>query len=417
MKWLLVIAVLVSSVFSTSFAQTRNYSDMADSVYAALQKHDPAFILPLLHDSCVISNLPRGVNARMIPLLLAKYPAVQASGIATINKEKNGTRITMEVMYETRQEAYPDFLVNEQGLITELNVVKSAALNQRRVGMRTLTAPDTVVLPLMIIQGRLYLKAEADGRKGIFLLDTGSPDMILNRTYFNDSLRLIAASGAESLNGVRGDGVVTRKMTSFTLGRMKLTNFSAFVMNAGIAGEVNGLPFLGAIGYNILRDFEWRFDIPATTLTLVKTDENGEYTSQQYRPATMKYLGAVTLKKQVPVIVLSIGDLSMRMGLDCSVNNCMFFENAKNDILPILEKDNPALAGQEGIPANGIQGVLPKLSLGTLAFNNLPVSIERGRFVYDEPDEAKPLHGLLGVAFLNCYKTAINLKKKLIYFQ
>lgn len=417
MKWLPLCACVSILFFSVSYAQNRSYSDIADSVYAALDKHETGYLLPLLDDSCRISSLPRGMNTRMIPLLLNKYPSVQAYKIVAINKEATGTRVQLEVMYETGKAAYPDFLLNPQWHITELNVVRTASLNRSHLGMRSLVAPDTLVVPLLQIQGRIYMKAEADGRKGVFLLDTGSPDMILNRTYFNDSLRLVSASGAESLNGVRGDGILTRKMGSFMLGRMKLSNFSALVMNAGIGGEVDGLPFLGAIGYNILRDFEWRFDLSAGKLTLVKTDDNGEYTSQQYRPAAMQYMGAIEMRKHVPVMVMTVGDVSFRMGIDCSVGNTILFARNKNTILPFLQQVPATVAEQEGMPVTGIQGALSKAVIGSLEFSNMPVSVEAGNFIYDDADNPLPVDGLLGIQFLSYYKTAINFKKKVIYFR
>lgn len=413
MKWLLCLVCVSASFFSTAYAQHRSYSDIADSVYAALNKHDAGFILPLLDDSCQISSLPKGMNARMVPMLLNKYPSVQAYKIVAISKETAGTRVQLEVMYETGKAAYPDFLLNQQWHITELNVVKAASLNQRRL---VLSAPDTLQVPLLQIQGRLYVKAEADGRKGLFLLDTGSPDMILNRTYFNDSLQLVSASGTESANGVRGDGILTRRMSSFTLGRMKLTNFSAFVMNTGIAGEAEGLPFLGSIGYNMMREFEWRFDLAASRLTLVKTDETGDYISQQYRLATMKYMGAIEMRRHAPVVVIALGDALLRMAIDCSAGSSIFFARTKNEVLPLMEQVNETAAAQEGVPVNGIQGILPKVLIGNLEFNNMPASIEHGSFPYDDADNATPVSGVLGTAFLSCYKTAINLKKKLIYF-
>lgn len=413
MKWLLCLVCVSTSLFSAVYAQHRSYSDIADSVYAALNKHDANFIFPLLDDSCQISSLPKGMNARMIPLLLDKYPPVQAYKIVAINKEAAGTRVQLEVMYETGKAAYPDFLLNQQWHITELNVVKTASLNQRRL---VLSAPDTLQIPLLQIQGRWYIKAEADGRKGLFLLDTGAPDMILNRTYFNDTLQLVSASGSESANGVRGDGILTRRIGSFTMGRMKLSNFSAFVMNTGLAGEAEGLPFLGSIGYNVIREFEWRFDINAAKLTLVKTDETGDYISQQYRLAAMKYMGAIEMRRHVPVVVIAVGDALFRMGIDCSAGSTVFFARSKNDILPFMEQVNEAAAAQEGIPASGIQGVLSKALIGGIEFNRMPASIEHGSFPYDGADNTAPVNGLLGTAFLSSYKTVINLKKKLIYF-
>jgi len=130
MKWRLFLVGITALLFSSfSFAQNRSFSDVADNVYTALDQKNPSFLLPLLDDSCQISNLPRGVNYRMVPLLLDKYPQVLEYKIVAIDKEPAGTRVKLEVMYEAGKAAYRDFLVGRNGRITELNVVKSAALN------------------------------------------------------------------------------------------------------------------------------------------------------------------------------------------------------------------------------------------------------------------------------------------------
>lgn len=412
----LFLVCLTALFFYPSFGQNRSFSDIADSVFTALNQREPSFILPLLDDSCQISNLPRGINYRMVPLLLEKYPPVQAYKIVGIDKEQAGTRVKMEVMYEAGKAAYPDFLVNRQGRIAELNVVKSAALNDQRSAVRTLTAPDTLSFPLLQSEGRLYVKAEADGRKGLFLLDTGMPDMILNRSYFTDSLRQINAGAAETGN-TKSEGVWVRKVSTFTLGRMKLANFSALVMNEGIGGSLEGAPFLGAIGYNTLRDFEIRFDIAGGKLTLVKTDREGNYTNQQFRPVAVRFMAPVEIKKQMPVILVTIGDQAYRMGIDCGIAGTLFFAHHKNAILPFLTGVDAAAAAQEGVPVNGIQGKLTKAIIGSMEFVNMAVSIEGSNLAYSNAGDAAPLDGILGTSFLQVYKTAINFKKKLLYFR
>lgn len=416
MKWRLFLVGITALSFSSSFAQNRSYSDMADSVYAALGKHDPSYLLPLLHDSCAISNLPRGINYRVIPLLLDKYPQVLEYKIVAIDKEPAGTRVKLEVMYEVGKAAYPDFLVGRSGTITELNVVKSAALNEQRMGGRVLSAPDTLSVPLWEAEGHLYVKAEADGRKGIFLLDSGIPDMILNRSYFGDSLKQVSTGTVEA-GSTRGEGVLVRKVGAFNLGRMKLSNFPAMVMTEKVAGGNEGLPFLGAIGFSTLRDFEIRLDIAGGKMMLVKTDREGNYISQQYRPAQVTFMAPVEMRRQLPVILVTIGDRAYRMGIDCGVAGTIFFAHTKNAILPYITGVDAAVATQEGVPLRGIHGKLTKAVIGSLDFTDMAASIEGNNLAYAGAGDATPLDGILGTSFLQVYKIAINYKKKLIYFR
>lgn len=416
MMWRLFLVGITAFSFSSAAAQSRSFSDVADSVYTALNTHDASFLMPLLDDSCAVSNLPRGINYRMIPLLLDKYPQVLEYKIVAIDKEAGGTRVKLEVMYEAGKAAYPDFLVGRKGYITELNVVKSAALNDQRAGVRTLTAPDTLSVPLWQSEGHLYVKAEADGRKGIFLLDSGIPDMILNRSYFGDSLKQINTGTVEA-GSTRGEGILVRKVGAFSLGRMKLSNFPAMVMGERVTGGTEALPFMGAIGFSTLRDFEIRFDIAGGKMMLVKTDREGNYTSQQYRPAAVRFMAPVEMRRQMPVILVTIGDQAYRMGIDCGVAGTLFFAHTKNAILPYLNGVDAAVAAQEGVPAKGIQGRLTKAVIGSMEFTDMAASIEGNNLAYAGAGDAAPLDGILGTSFLQQYKIAINYKKKLIWFK
>ncbi|BAV09037.1 hypothetical protein FLA_5084 [Filimonas lacunae] len=403
---------------NNAYCQERSYSDIADSVYSALDKKEVGYLLPLMDDSCVISSLPRGMNARVVPLLLAKYPPVKAYKIIAVDKETTGTRVKMEVMYDGGKAAYPDFLLNSGGRIAELNVVKSAALNEHKSAVHVLTAPDTLSLPFIIKDDRVYIKAEVDGRKGLFLLDTGSPEMILNRAYFADSLKLLAANTATEAGAhSKAEGIWMRRVNAFTAGRMRLTNFMSMVMTTGAVGGDGALPFLGSIGYNTLRDFEIRFDIAAGKITLVKTDVLGDYTSQQYRPANITYMGPVEMRRHIPVIMVTIGDQPFRMGIDCSITNTVLFARHKNAVLPFMEHVADVAAERENVQPERIKGTVGKMKIGSLDFNNMPVVVEGNSQVYDGVTDTYPLDGLLGLDFLKSYKTAINFKRKLIYFR
>lgn len=418
-QFLLVLCFFVLGIGAV-WSQTRSYSDIADSVYSALDKRDAGYLLPLLDDSCVISNLPRGINYRLVPLLVKDYLPLKSYKIIAMDNEPGGTRVKMEMLNEEGKASYPDFLVNSSFKITELNVVKNAVMgSERKVPVRTLTAPDTLSVPFVLRDGLIYIKAEADGRKGVFLLDTGSPEMILNRAFFYDSLRLVqtgidAAGGRSSAGG----NLYIRKINSFLMGRMKVSNFAAMVMNNGESAGIDGLPFLGSIGYNTIRDFEISFDMAAGRILFIKTDSEGDYVNHNYRPGVIRYVASIQMKKHIPVIMLEVGDRSYFMGIDCGTASNIFFPGVKSAILPFTDHNSVAhVSGPSADAAQDMHVTLNKATIGPLMFYNMRTVIGDNSVSDGKTGDALMLDGWLGTEFLKCYKTSINFRKRQVIFR
>lgn len=68
---------------------------------------------------------------------------------------------------------------------------------------------DEIFIPLVQAGKLLLIEAEVDGQRGNFILDTGAPYLVLNTTYFRNSIRIdtLEASG---INGLPCDVCRTR---------------------------------------------------------------------------------------------------------------------------------------------------------------------------------------------------------------
>lgn len=415
-------AAIFMAVIGTGkvYAQAPVFREKTDSVYQALAQHNAALLLPLLDDSCRISNLPRGMNARLIPAILEKYPALSGYRLVGTEADAAGVCVTMELQYAGGKTGNPTYHVNSKGLIDELAIIKNASVSSgaEKSAVRVVEAPDTLSIPFAFQKGLLYVKAAVDGREGWFLLDTGSPEMILNRAYFSDSL--MPVPGDNSYTGINGrmEDVMVRRMRHFQLGAFTLRNFAAMVMPDANEAFADGLPVLGSIGYNTIRDFEVCFRLQQGNLLLIKTDSAGNYASGEIQLPPVKQMASFEMRRHIPVVVMTVGEHSLRMGIDCGAANNVLFMAKKELVMPWMEQwDEVSLIGQEGVSNMVERAYLKLATIGTLPFKNMLTIVTDNNMQYNAATDKTALDGLLGIEFLKCYTTSINFRKKQVYFR
>lgn len=417
--WAAALGIVLSGTGKIQ-AQQQHFTEKTDSVYQALAQHNTALMLPLLDDSCRIGNLPRGINARLIPAILEKFPAVTGYRILKAEPDSTGTLVSLELQYQTGKAGTPSYHINRQGKIDELNIIKNATIAgaAKPVALRQLEAPDTLSVPFDFRNGLIYIKGAVDGREGWFLLDTGSPEMILNRQYFTDSLLPMPAEmGYTGING-RMEGVNIRRMRNLQVGAFTLRNFVAMVMPEPEADYEDGLPVLGSIGYNTIRDFEVCFRMQQRNLLLIKTDSLGNYTAASVQQPPVKYAAPFEMRRHIPVVMMNIGEHALRMGIDCGAANNVLFTSKKALAAPWMDQwDEVSMVGQEGAGVWVDRANLKLAEIGPVEFTNMLTLITDNNMQYDAATDKTALDGLLGTEFLKCYNTSLNFRKKQVYFR
>lgn len=406
-----------------AISQTAREKQVADSVFKALETRNPSLLLPLLDDSCNISNLPKGMNDKIIPAILEKYPPVTGYTINSTIPEAAGIRVKLDMTYASGKTGRPDFVLNAGGRIVELIIIKGASIsnggNARSIGVRELRAPDSLSVPLVQRNGLLYIKASLDGRNGLFLLDSGSPEMILNKAYFSDSLQPMPEQGG-AVTGINGEmkDVMRRRMNLFTMGGMQLCNFQAMVMPENVEQDDAAMPFLGSIGYNTLKDFEWSFLLKESRLLLIRTDSAGNYLNTALQLPAAKYTAAVNMRRHIPVLQMKIGAETYRMGIDCGASNNVVFAARRAAVSAAMNNlQQTTLVGQEGTVTSVEQGTILHAYAGPVDFANMLTVITENNMAYSDDAAKTDIDGLLGTPFLECYITTVNYKKKQVSFR
>jgi hypothetical protein len=253
-----------------------------------------------------------------------------------------------------------------------------------------------------LVRGMVVVQAELDGRRANFILDTGSPMMILN-----DRDNKAKAIQAASLHGsMAGDW---KTIESFSWAGVSKYELPALTTDIGALEMVTNRPIAGLIGYKFLEDFDLLIDFENLLITLVPHG----------KPAVMK---GWTLKTQIPftmaghlpVIEAKIGDKVLRFGLDTGANTNMLdlqksFELEQGLVTPV---NNAGVLGMSGSTNRTYAGNVVETTIGGLDFWNM-------RFVFSDISHLQNLvtndvDGLFGFPFFKSGKFSINYSTKMI---
>lgn len=168
------------------------------------------------------------------------------------------------------------------------------------------------------ISKRLMLtEAQVDGKKGLFLFDTGASHLTLNQKHFPEK-KVIEDVGKTSNILESETATLATKVEQFDWGGINRKNLLCPVTDLSDLEKHLGYPILGLIGYEIIRDYEVEVDYVNQLIILASDDRRSK---MQNDPPT--YSLDFSLCGHMPVIEANIGTKkNIYLGLDsgASVN-------------------------------------------------------------------------------------------------
>lgn len=131
-----------------------------------------------------------------------------------------------------------------------------------------------LVIPLKRCGNLLLMEATIDSISGDFIIDTGAPYLILNRTYFRKYAdhRTVEAAGLNHSTVQAEKAVVPR----ISAGELFYENVSADITGLGQLEDKCNMRILGLLGANLFSSFLMRLDVNANQMILYKLDEKGD---------------------------------------------------------------------------------------------------------------------------------------------
>lgn len=273
--------------------------------------------------------------------------------------------------------------------------------------------PQSLTSPFEVRKNLIFVEATINGRKGKFIVDSGSPVLILNKQYFDD---LPKGDNNKVLGGISGAGgqIVGTSYavaTEFLWQSMTLKDVKCLAIDMAHLEKANKCEILGLIGYNVLSTYQTTYNYQDNLLNLYKADAENLPKPQ----GKLLYQGEIEITAHLAVVKATIGNQTLRFGIDSGASTALIGTNQYQTIKEhTKDKGTDELSGADKkvkiVPLIKIKG----LKIGDLTFKNMKATVSDVENL--NTGTVKMIDGLLGYDFLRKYKTVINYKTKQISF-
>ena len=128
-------------------------------------------------------------------------------------------------------------------------------------------APFVETDPLPLVEARI------DGKPGLFLLDTGAGEIVLDPDFAKETHTESVSSGTGTFAGGKTAPVTYARILKLSIGALDVANVPAILVStAGFSGAAGGRPVAGVIGTSFLSRFRSTIDYPGGMLILEPRD-------------------------------------------------------------------------------------------------------------------------------------------------
>jgi hypothetical protein len=270
----------------------------------------------------------------------------------------------------------------------------------------------TITVPIQTASKIPTAQAIINGQKRTFYIDNGSPHLILNSKYFDESYDgKISKSNVQGVNSSVSNMDIVQ-VEDFDFHGIKITGSNVLTMNLshleGADTEIHGL-----IGYEIYKDYDMLFNYSNNTLTLIQPAETEKYLETNYRQSNKEVL-PIEMSGHIPTVKAKIGDMALNLGIDCGAgSNLIDIQFAESLRKYISESEETDLRGA-GETKKVESGQLQTLMVGEKEFPNTFTVFNDMSHLNSNRKTA--LDGLIGYEILSKYKVLLRFQNKQLIF-
>lgn len=249
----------------------------------------------------------------------------------------------------------------------------------------------------------IVVEAKLNGEIGKYILDTGSPLLILNQ---------IPKLKSTSLGGISEDGdAEIIKVKSFQWAGILNQGIKAIAFDMSKLENALGHKINGLIGQNILNDFEVLIDVAGRKIQLFKAYRSTLHKEKKYQQKI-----SFSSKSHIPIITVKIDGKKYRFGIDTGAEVNVLSKNLKDKLgeKNLSNFTTTDLHGLGGINQEVESAELSKFKIKGMNYNNYQFLLTDLTFF--EVKYGQKLDGILGHPFLIKNILSINYQKQKIYF-
>ncbi len=272
-----------------------------------------------------------------------------------------------------------------------------------------LSNPAVTSVPFQLTKNLIIVQASVNGQNGLFIMDTGVSETILNNRHFKGKPtgdKFYGISGSEMEKEVE---FIRLNLGGFTKqGFAIVADFSALEKNSG-------LDLLGVVGNGVFKNCEVVLDYIFKEVTIYQLDKKGNRLTLKNTHQIPLDTLPFTIVHGVPFIEVYANGKRLKMSVD---------SGATANILDIQEidqhKSGYMQVGEQSLASFGSKEVFVKsLTIDSIVVGNLSCPPMKTLFTnldhLNKSLNVIKVDGILGYEFLRNFRVAINYKKSEIY--
>jgi len=263
----------------------------------------------------------------------------------------------------------------------------------------TIQQPEYLTCPFKLNKKIIVVKAKLNGIERNFLLDTGAPDLILNKRYIEQNK---ITNTDITLKGITGNNnIAFTHLKHFKWETLSIKNKKTTIIDFSHLEKALNIVIHGIIGYKVFRDFTLFVDYKKKQLNLWSDMNKSGFTP-------LKHIDFI-MDKHIVVIDAKIGNLKLNMGLDTGATHNLLnskYQNKINEQLKLVNKGE--LHGITSETKNTKLYTLDEMLVNDYAYLNAQFLLMKTNY--------KKRDGLLGYQFLKARQVAINYPERKLQF-
>lgn len=259
------------------------------------------------------------------------------------------------------------------------------------------------VFNFMLDRNQIWLKATVEHQLGYFILDTGSPTLLLDHRVNEQQEEASEKVGT----GISGSvSLIPHQVSSFSLGGQERGGQSAYLVDLSSFEARSGNELLGMIGYEQLKDFELLIDCANRELSFYPARKNNLHRSEE-PVLTLRF----DYESHLPILTLRNGKQKLRFAIDTGAGVNLISDENGRAIQHLLEETNTiSVAGLSGNETEMGYASLPELRLGDFSLADVP--FVRCDLSSLQPIGGRAIDGIIGPKLLQHFRVSINFKKR-----
>lgn len=232
------------------------------------------------------------------------------------SKIDNGVELVHNIDYAKMGTKEATLIFNENNLLKELILFKMEIKKINSDTKIEKSSHNIIEIPFTIARKLIAVEVILNGEYRTFILDSGSPKVILNSKYISEqgTTKRTISSTKDVSGNISGMDIENVEQLDFH--GIQLNNQEVITMKLSHLEKELGIEFYGLIGYELIKDYNIIFDNENLKLVLINPAIYETYKNEKFSNATLVSV-PFDLKSHIPIITAQIGNKDYSFGIDC----------------------------------------------------------------------------------------------------